>query len=142
MGNIDQTIFLCNIAPAWSTQHCIGNFPHKSCLLAMDQHCTGNFIMQCWPRYIQTKLQIIFLCKVLCQVWAKISKLISSCNVGSGRSRQHCIAYFPAKTCLCDLGQHCSSKFFVQYCLRRILTKLTRQYFYAMLSDHGQCNIA
>ena len=33
-----------------STLHCIGYFSHKSCLLAMGQHCTGNFLAQCWPR--------------------------------------------------------------------------------------------
>ena len=31
------------------------------------------------------------------------------CNAGTCRLRQHCIGYFPAKTFLCTLGQHCTS---------------------------------
>ena len=38
LENIDQTIFLCNVVPAWSIQHCVGYFLHKSCLLPMDRH--------------------------------------------------------------------------------------------------------
>ena len=56
LDNIDWTIFLCNVVPARSIQHCIGYFPHKSCLLAMGQHFTGDFFVQCWPRQIQTTL--------------------------------------------------------------------------------------
>ena len=55
--------------------------------------------------------------------------------------RQHCISCFPAKTCLRALGQHCTSNVLVQCYLRRILTILTRQYFYPMLPQHGRYNI-
>ena len=41
----------------------------------------------------------------------------------------------------CALGKHCLSNFLVQCCLRRIWTKLTKQYSYAMLSQHGRYNI-
>ena len=68
-------------------------------------------------------------------------QLIHLCSVDTGRSRQHCIGYFPAKTCLCALGQHCTSIFFVECCLRRVWTTLTLQNFYRMLSQHGQYNI-
>ena len=37
LDNIDLAIFLCNAVPAWSTQHCIGYFPHKSFLFPMGQ---------------------------------------------------------------------------------------------------------
>ena len=41
--------------------------------------------------------------------------------------RQHCLGYFSAKRCLCALGQHCTSNFLVQCCLKRILTILYRE---------------
>ena len=63
LDNIDKTIFLCNAVPAWSIQHCIGYFPHKSCLLPMGQHYIVDFLVQCWPRQIQTTLQ--FFCAKL-----------------------------------------------------------------------------
>ena len=50
LDNIDETIFPCNVVPAWLIQHCLGYFPHKSCLLAMGQHCTGKNLVQCCPR--------------------------------------------------------------------------------------------
>ena len=50
LGNIDWTIFLCNVVPVWSIQHCIGYFLHKSCVLAMGQHYTGKNLVQCYPR--------------------------------------------------------------------------------------------
>ena len=87
----------------------------------------------------------LFFCAKLFIVWTvgrpTLQRKIFLCIVGSGRSRQHCIAYFPAKTCLCAHGQHCTSNFFVQCCLRRIQTTLTRQYSYAMLPQHDQYNI-
>ena len=61
------------------------------------------------------------MCKFVCGLWANITKVILLCNVGSGRSRQHCIAYFPVKkvvivglkcfyVSICmPLGQHCRS---------------------------------
>ena len=65
LDHIDQKIFLCNVVPAWSIQHCIGYFPQKSCLFAMGQHCTVDFLVQRWPRKIRTLLQIILLCKIV-----------------------------------------------------------------------------
>ena len=40
LDNIDWATFLCNVVPAWSIQHCTGYFLHKSCILAIGQHCT------------------------------------------------------------------------------------------------------
>lgn len=34
--------------------------------------------------------------------------------------RQHWLDYFPAKGCLCALGEHCTCNFFAQCCLSRI----------------------
>ena len=42
--------------------------------------------------------------------------------------------FFPVQSCSWAMGQHCTSNFLVQCCLRRIWTTLTRQYSYAMLS--------
>ena len=51
-----DNIFLCSVVSAWSIQHWIGYFPSKSCLLPMGQHCTGNFLVKCWPRETQKTL--------------------------------------------------------------------------------------
>ena len=133
LDNIEQTIFLCNTVLAWSMQHCIGYFPHKSCLLAMDKHYIGDFLVQCWPRQS---------CKVVLGLWINIAQLVFVCNVGTGRSRQHCIGYFPAKACLSALGQYCTSNFLVQCSLRYIWATLTKQYSCVMLSQHGRYKIS
>ena len=106
--NIAQVYFLCNVGPGKSRQHCIGHFPAKTCLCALDQHCTSYFLVQCYLISIWTTLtgqysyamlsqqgrynivQVIFLIKVVCQQWANISQVISLCNVGPDRFRQHC----------------------------------------------------
>ena len=111
LDNIDYKIFLCNVVIAWKTQHCIGYFAKRSCLLTMSQNWTGKVLAQCWPTLIKIALQIIFLCKVVFGLWVNIAQVIFLCNVGTDRLRQHCIGYFPAKTYLHDLGQHCSSNF-------------------------------
>ena len=110
----------------------------------MGRHSTGNFLMQCWPRQIDPDKIVDYFSVQSCS-WAvgiNIAQVILLCNVGAGRSKQHCIGYFPAKTCLHALDQHwhCTSNFLVQCCLR-CRTILTRQYSYAMLSQHGQYNI-
>ena len=113
----------------------------------MGRHSTGNFlIMQCWPRQIDPDKIVDYFSVQSCS-WAvgiNTAQVILLCNVGAGRSKQHCIGYFPAKTCLHALDQHwhCTSNFLVQCCLR-CRTILTRQYSYAMtmLSQHGQYNI-
>ena len=51
--------------PVVSIQHPIGYFPHKSCLLAMDQYCTGNFLMQCCePDRSRKNLRLFFCAKL------------------------------------------------------------------------------
>ena len=96
LENIECTIFLCNVFPAWQTQHCMVYFAKKSCLLTMGQHCTGKFFAQYWSAQIKATLDIIFLCKVVLGFWINISQVVFVCNVGKGRSRQHCIGYFPS----------------------------------------------
>ena len=59
----------------------------------MDQHYIGNPLVQCWPRQIQTTMQIFFV-QLVCEVWANIVQVFFLCNVGSGRSRQHSIWLF------------------------------------------------
>ena len=95
----------------------------------MGKHYIGDFPVQCWPRQS---------CKVVLGLWINIAQAVFVFNVGTGRSRQHCIGYFPAKACLSALGQHCTNNFLVQCSLRRIWTTLTRQYSFVMLSHHGR----
>ena len=129
---IDYTKFLRNVVPAWSAQHCIGYLFHKSCILAMGQHSTDNFLMQCWPKQIQAKLQIIFLCrKVVCGLWASITQVRFLCNVGTGRSDNIVQVMFLRKR-VCALRANI---------VQVIWTILTKQYFYAMLSQHSRYNI-
>ena len=80
-------------------------------------------------------------CKVVLGPWINIARVVSVCNFGQSRSRQHCIGYFPAKMCLSALGQHCTSNFLVQCSLRNIWTILARQYSYVILCQHGRYNI-
>ena len=35
----------------------------------IGQHCTSNFLVQRWLRQIQTKLYMIFLCRIVCGLW-------------------------------------------------------------------------
>ena len=92
--------------------------------------------MQCWPTKIRVTLQIIFMIifKVVHGLWANIAQTTFSCNASTSRLRQHCIGYFPAKTCLCNLGQHCTINLHVQCCIRRIWATLTRQYSNAVFA--------
>ena len=86
LDNIYKTMFLGNVILPWSAQHCIGYLPHESCILAMGQHSTSTFLMQCFARQIPTKLQIIFRRKVVCGLWAIITQVSFLCNVGTWRS--------------------------------------------------------
>ena len=65
-------------------------FSVQSCLWMVGQHCTGNFLLQCWHRQISYRLAIA------------IGRLaIDIIAIGN----------FPAKTCLWNLDQHCTSIF-------------------------------
>ena len=57
----------------------------------------------------QVTLLIIFPCKVVHGQWINIAQVAFLCKVSTGRLRQHCIGYFPAKRCLCAMGQHCTT---------------------------------
>ena len=41
-SNIAQVSFICNFVPAWMILYYIDYFPHRSCPLAMDQHCASS----------------------------------------------------------------------------------------------------
>ena len=103
LDNIDQTIFLCNTVQVWSIKHCIGYFPHK--IVYQPWASIGDFLVQFLPRQS---------CKVVLRFRINIAQVVFVCNVSTGRSSQHCIGYFPAKTSLSTLGQHCTSNFLVQ----------------------------
>ena len=83
---------------------------------------------------------IIFLCKVAHGIQVNIAQVTLMCNAGTCRLRQHCIGSFPAKKCLYAPGQHYTSSYLVQCCLRRVWTTLNGQY--CILSQHGRYNIA
>ena len=112
---IAQVVFLGNVGTDRSRQHSIGYFPAKMCLHTLGQHCTGNFLVQCYLRRIWTILtrqyfcavlsqygrynilQVIFLIKVVCLPWANITQLIFLCNVGPERSGHYCRLFSSAK---------------------------------------------
>ena len=132
LGNINQTTFLCSVAPALLTQHYVGYFPNKSCmLLTMGQHFTGDFFVQLKPRQNQKTLQIIFLCKVVCELWFNIPQ-------GQHSTGNFLVEFLPRqiKTTLYRLsscknmivrsGRTLQSNFLVQCCLRRTQVTLTR----------------
>ena len=123
LDNIEYTMFLCNVVPAWQTQHCIGYFAKKSFLLTMGNITEIISLHNVGPQRSEQHCRLFSCAKML---WVNIAQGIFLCNVGTGRSRQHCIGYFPAKTCLCALSQHCTSNFSVQCSLRRIWTTLTK----------------
>ena len=72
---LDNILMQCCPRYNLSIQHPIGYFPYKSCLLTMDQYCTGNFLMQCCEPD-----RSIFLCKVVSGLWANIAQVILLCN--------------------------------------------------------------
>ena len=113
LDNIDLTIFLGNVVPAWSAQYCIGYLPHKSCILAMGQHSTGNSL--CNIDQIDPDKIVDYFSVQSC-LWTVGQHYTGTFLVQCWHRqiRQHCIGYFPAKTCLRALGQHCTSNFLVQ----------------------------
>ena len=83
----------------------------KRCLCGLGQHCTNNFLVQCCLSRIWTTMTRLWV-NIVC-----IVRIIVLCNVAPSKPRQHCVGYFPAKTCLCAQGQYCKS-FLVQRCLK------------------------
>ena len=149
LNSIDQTIFFCNVVQECPIQFLqvifFTYFLHKHCLSAMSQHCTGNFLVQCWSREMQTKLQIIFLWQVVCGLWVNIAQVISyamlvqadqdnilqvtSCDgyelwaniVKVIYSVQRCLRHIQSKlTRLGTVGQHCTDNCLVQCRSRQI----------------------
>ena len=51
------------LAQADLRQHCIGYFLAKQCLCALGWHCTSNFLVQCYLRFIWT---ILYRKKIFC----------------------------------------------------------------------------
>ena len=94
------------------------------------------------------------MCKFVCGLWANITKVILLCNVGSGRSRQHCIAYFPVKIVVVIIRLKCFYvSMYLSVCPWANIAEvifcimLPQMYLnnidqtYTMLSHHGQYNI-
>ena len=82
--NIAQVTFLCNACTRRLRQHGIVFLSAKTCLYALDQHCTSNYLVPCCLRPVWTTLtgqyfyamlsqhgrynitQVIFFCKAVC----------------------------------------------------------------------------
>ena len=92
-------ISLCNIAPAWSIQHCIGCFPHKSCLLAMGQHWKENILIN--------------IVLILFQKHSTGRNLVQCCQRGY---RQQCTGKTLFSVVLIPLGEHGTGKYPMQCC--------------------------
>ena len=166
LDSIDQTTFLGNVVPTLLAQHCIGYLPHKSCILFMDQHSTGNFVIQCWPRQIQTKLEIIFRCKVVCGLWAGITHVRFLCNVATGRSDNIVwVIFLRKRVCalwaniahiifLCNVSQmyldnndqtiflcNAASAWSIQHCIGYFLIKVVCQSWANITQVISLCNV-
>ena len=61
--------------------------------------------------------------KVVCQLWTNIAQVISMCNVGPDRSRQHCRLFFRARLFV-DRDQHYTGIFLGQCWLKQIKVTL------------------
>ena len=95
-------------------------------------HCAGYCFVQSWPKQTKTKLcklfsfkiiaarsrsilHKIFSCAVLSQMYLEnIEYTIFLCNVSSQLGRHKLSVYFAKKSCLLNMGQHCTGKFFAQ----------------------------
>ena len=136
-------------------QHCTGNF-HVQCWLRQIKITLSMVIFLQKDDYVvwANITPVIFLCNFIsvvfgqhwldCGLWDNIvciGQVIVLCNAGASRPRQHCVGYFPAKTCLCDRGQFCTNSFLVRCCLTRIWTTLSMRYSHGMLSQLDRHNI-
>ena len=74
---------------------------------------------RCFPVNIAKFLKIFFLQNTSSGCFCILQVIVLS-NIGPSRPSQHCVDCFPAKTCLCALGQHCTSSALVQCSFRRI----------------------
>ena len=62
----------------------------------MGQNCTGDFLMECWSKQTQATLQIVFLRKFVCGLWAKMYKYFSSTMLTKADQDNLVFGYFPA----------------------------------------------
>ena len=102
--NIGQVIFLCNVSTGRSRQYWIGYFPAKTCLQALDQHCTSIFLCNFVPTCLIQHCIAYFPHK--------------SCLLTMG---QHCTGKNLMQWCP---RQHCTATNPVQYCLNTLETTL------------------
>ena len=126
LDNIEYTIFLCNVFPAWQTQHCIVYFAKKSYLLTME--IAQVYSLRNVGPLRSRQHWILFSCaKVLDLSWV----LDQHCTCSLREQCWHrqikktLYSLFPAKTCLSALGLHCTSNFPAQCCLRHFWATLT-----------------
>ena len=84
LDNIDQTIFLCNVVPAWSIQLCIGYFSHKFFCLPWGN--IAQVIVQCNvdPERSGHHCRIISIAKLFMDC-----AVIGGCNDRSAGGRQN-----------------------------------------------------
>ena len=144
LGNIDWTIFLCNVVPVWSIQHCIGYFLPKGCLLAIGHHYTGKNFAQCCPRGsrqqctgrnpVRCGLNTLETTLHRSKFYAMLSLRLQATMHGKNillnnvliLLEQHCTGKTFVQCCSRGSKQHCTGKSSVQCCLNTLGTKLHR----------------
>ena len=98
--DIEQVIFLIRVVPqSWTNTAQVISLYNVGPYIS-SQNCRLFF---CAKMFVDCGSSLI------------IASVILMCNVGSDRSRQNSIAYFPTKTCLCAIGQHCTSNFSINF---------------------------
>ena len=108
-------LFSCKNVSACSGPTLHKNFLVQCSLICIWTTMTRQYSYAMLPQHGRYNIvQVIFLLKVVCQPWANITWVISLCNVGPHRSRQHCRLFFFVQSCLWSMGQHCTSNFLVQ----------------------------
>ena len=135
LENNECTIFLCNVFPAWQTQHCIVYFAKKSCLLPWANIAQVNSLRDVGP-HRSRQHWILFSCAKLFLGFGSTFHRQFSCAMLAKADEDNIVQVIFLVIIL-----HCISNFLVQSCLRRIWTTLARQYSYAMWSQHGRYNI-
>ena len=95
---IVQVIALCNLDPSRPRQNCASYFLSKSLLHAQVQYCTSSFLVQCCLRCIWRTLSIQFSYAMFHPSLVDTTLLV----------------YFAKRSCLLNMGQHCTGKFFAQ----------------------------
>ena len=117
---------------------CIGYFPHRSCLLAMDQHCTGKNLVQCCPRVSRqhcTGKNPVQCCVNTLGAASHRCKNLVHAMLSKRCSRQHCTKKIVFNVVLILLGQHCTGKYPAMLSLM-LQTTMHRKKYCSKLSYH------